>query len=51
LILIDHGSDGHDDCPNAAAMIARRIETSRAKLNNPSKPIGVFMLAGPSGVG
>lgn len=32
-------------------MIARRIETSRAKLDNPSKPIGVFMLAGPSGVG
>src|SRR4051812_33812649 len=32
-------------------MIARRIETSRAKLDNPSKPIGVFMLCGPSGVG
>jgi len=32
-------------------MIARRIETSRARLDNPSKPIGVFMLAGPSGVG
>ncbi|MGY3691769.1 type VI secretion system protein VasG [Bradyrhizobium sp. USDA 3240] len=29
-------------------MIAKRIETSRAKLDNPSKPIGVFMLAGPS---
>ncbi|MBR1220446.1 type VI secretion system ATPase TssH [Bradyrhizobium sp. U87765 SZCCT0131] len=33
------------------SMIAKRIETSRAKLDNPSKPIGVFMLAGPSGVG
>jgi type VI secretion system protein VasG len=33
------------------AMIAKRIETSRAKLDNPQKPIGVFMLAGPSGVG
>jgi type VI secretion system protein VasG len=33
------------------AMIAKRIETSRARLDNPSKPIGVFMLAGPSGVG
>jgi type VI secretion system protein VasG len=33
------------------AMIARRIETSRAKLDNPNKPIGVFMLCGPSGVG
>ncbi|WOH78998.1 type VI secretion system ATPase TssH [Bradyrhizobium sp. BEA-2-5] len=32
-------------------MIAKRVETSRAKLDNPSKPIGVFMLAGPSGVG
>jgi len=33
------------------AIIAKRIETSRARLDNPSKPIGVFMLAGPSGVG
>lgn len=33
------------------AMIAKRIETNRAKLDNPQKPIGVFMLAGPSGVG
>ncbi|MBX3366332.1 MAG: type VI secretion system ATPase TssH [Phycisphaeraceae bacterium] len=31
--------------------IAKRIQTSRAKLDNPNKPIGVFMLAGPSGVG
>ena len=31
--------------------IAKRIQTSRASLDNPSKPIGVFMLAGPSGVG
>ena len=31
--------------------IARRIQTSRANLDNPNKPIGVFMLAGPSGVG
>jgi type VI secretion system protein VasG len=33
------------------SMIAKRIETSRAKLDNPNKPIGVFMLCGPSGVG
>ncbi len=33
------------------AMIAKRIETNRAKLDNPQKPIGVFMLCGPSGVG
>jgi type VI secretion system protein VasG len=32
-------------------MIARRVQTSRAKLDNPNKPIGVFMLCGPSGVG
>ena len=32
-------------------MIAKRIQTSRAKLDNPSRPIGVFMLVGPSGVG
>ena len=36
---------------HALDMIARRIQTSRAALDNPSKPIGVFMLAGPSGVG
>jgi type VI secretion system protein VasG len=36
---------------HALDMIARRIHTSRAALDNPSKPIGVFMLAGPSGVG
>ncbi len=27
------------------------MQTSRAGLDNPSKPIGVFMLCGPSGVG
>ncbi|WP_157269363.1 type VI secretion system ATPase TssH [Azohydromonas aeria] len=31
--------------------IARRIQTSRARLDNPDKPIGVFLLCGPSGVG
>ena len=31
--------------------IAKRIQTSRAGLDNPSKPIGVFLLTGPSGVG
>lgn len=36
---------------HALDMIARRIQTSRASLDNPSKPIGVFMLAGSSGVG
>ncbi len=36
---------------HALEQIARRIQTSRAALDNPQKPIGVFMLAGPSGVG
>jgi type VI secretion system protein VasG len=31
--------------------IAKRVQTSRARLDNPSKPVGVFLLAGPSGVG
>lgn len=31
--------------------IARRIQTSRANMDDPRKPIGVFMLVGPSGVG
>jgi type VI secretion system protein VasG len=36
---------------HALDMISRRIQTSRAKLDNPNKPIGVFLLAGTSGVG
>jgi type VI secretion system protein VasG len=36
---------------HALDMIAKRIQTSRAGLDNPAKPIGVFMLAGTSGVG
>ena len=36
---------------HALETIAKRIQTSRAKLDNPNKPIGVFMLAGTSGVG
>ena len=36
---------------HALEAIARRIQTSRARLDNPNKPIGVFMLAGTSGVG
>ena len=36
---------------HALAMIARRVQTARAGLENPGKPIGVFLLAGPSGVG
>ncbi|MET1254940.1 type VI secretion system ATPase TssH [Aliikangiella maris] len=33
------------------AAITKTVQTSRAKLTDPKRPIGVFMLAGPSGVG
>src|SRR5579863_145535 len=36
---------------HALAVIAQRIVTSRARLDDPGKPVGVFMLVGPSGVG
>jgi type VI secretion system protein VasG len=36
---------------HALEAIAKRVQTSRAGLENPNKPVGVFMLAGPSGVG
>jgi type VI secretion system protein VasG len=37
--------------PEALETIARRIRTFRAALDDPAKPVGVFLLAGPSGVG
>src|SRR6266849_6259049 len=36
---------------HALAAIAQRISTSRAAMDDPVKPVGVFMLVGPSGVG
>ena len=36
---------------HAMEMIANRIQTSAAGLKSPEKPVGVFMLCGPSGVG
>jgi type VI secretion system protein VasG len=36
---------------HALEVVAKRLQTARAGLENPNKPIGVFMLAGPSGVG
>jgi type VI secretion system protein VasG len=36
---------------HALKHIGQRIATSRASLDDPSKPVGVFMLVGPSGVG
>ena len=37
--------------PGALAAISDRIRTSKAALEDPGKPIGVFLLVGPSGVG
>ena len=36
---------------HALEAIAQRIQTARANLVDPRRPIGVFMLVGPSGVG
>jgi type VI secretion system protein VasG len=35
----------------ALAQICERVQTARAGLADPRKPLGVFLLAGPSGVG
>jgi len=36
---------------HALGTISERIRTSKASLEDPNKPIGVFLLVGPSGVG
>ncbi|WP_321872350.1 type VI secretion system ATPase TssH [Burkholderia ubonensis] len=36
---------------HAIELIAERIQTARARLDDPAKPHGVFLLCGPSGVG
>ena len=36
---------------HALGVIGQRIAASRARLEDPGKPVGVFMLIGPSGVG
>ncbi|KVH78944.1 ClpV1 family T6SS ATPase [Burkholderia ubonensis] len=36
---------------HAITLIAERIQTARARLDDPAKPHGVFLLCGPSGVG
>ncbi|MEL6478859.1 MAG: type VI secretion system ATPase TssH [Pseudomonadota bacterium] len=51
LNLAEHLSKRVIGQDHAMEMIAKRVQTSRAGLDNPSKPIGVFMLAGTSGVG
>ncbi len=37
--------------PQALDAVSRRIRTSRAGMDDPGKPVGVFLLVGPSGVG
>ena len=51
LNLKDHLAKRVIGQDHAMEMIAKRIQTSRAALDNPNKPIGVFLLAGTSGVG
>jgi type VI secretion system protein VasG len=36
---------------HALEAISRRIRTAKARLDDPGKPVGVFLLVGPSGVG
>ncbi|MFV3074850.1 type VI secretion system ATPase TssH [Niveispirillum fermenti] len=36
---------------HALERIAQRVQTARAGLDDPGKPVGVFLLCGPSGVG
>ncbi len=36
---------------HSLASISERIRTSRASLDDPNRPVGVFLLVGPSGVG
>jgi type VI secretion system protein VasG len=45
---LKHRVIGQDHALDA---IAQRIQTSSANLEDPNRPVGVFMLTGPSGVG
>lgn len=36
---------------HALLQLGERVQTARARLTDPDKPVGVFLLAGPSGVG
>jgi type VI secretion system protein VasG len=51
LALKDHLSRRVIGQDYAMEVIAQRVQTSRASLDDPKKPVGVFMLVGPSGVG
>ena len=51
LTLDDHLKKRVIGQDHALSAIAQRIVTSRANLDDPVKPVGVFLLVGPSGVG
>ena len=51
LDLVDHLERRVVGQRHALETIAKRILTSRAGLDNPNKPVGVFLLAGTSGIG
>jgi type VI secretion system protein VasG len=51
LSLEDHLGERVIGQSHALHIIAKRIRTSRAGIEDPNKPVGVFMLVGPSGVG
>jgi len=51
LTLSDHLGKRVIGQTRALDIIGQRIQTSRASLDDPNRPIGVFMLIGPSGVG
>jgi len=51
LTLEDHLGKRVIGQSHALEQISRRIRTSRAGIEDPNKPVGVFMLVGPSGVG
>jgi len=51
LTLNDRMSERIVGQPHALDTIAQAIRTSRAKLTDPRKPIGVFLMVGTSGVG
>lgn len=51
LTLEDHLQSRVIGQNHALGQIAERIRTSKASLEDPNKPIGVFLLVGPSGVG
>jgi type VI secretion system protein VasG len=46
--VLDRRVIGQSD---ALHVIAERVQTARAGLTDPAKPVGVFLLVGPSGVG